>query len=342
MNLFPVTASTLSENHLRLLLIDHYNLSDNCTCKLFRTGINHTYFIDDNEKKYVFRIYSFGWRTKVEIEAELNLLTVLKNNNISVSYALTDIKDKFIQEINAPEGLRYAVLFTFAKGDKVRFMNEESCASIGAIMAKIHKITSNIRVERIDYNIQTLLKLPYQKATKYFSEDLAEMKFLKSCIADISKTIEDKSNENIYASCVHLDIWYDNMSITDKNEITFFDFDFCGNGISLLDVAYFCMQLFHIETDKNIYEQKVRWFLQGYRSIREISEQEISLIANAGASIWIFYLGVQSERFDWSNIFLSENYLKMYVGKLNSWLDYNKEKNNLSLPTPNRSLGRVS
>lgn len=328
MKLFPVTASTLSENHLRQFVIDKYSLSEKCTCKLFRTGINHTYFIEGIETKYIFRVYSFNWRTKVEIQAKLNLLSELKNNNISVSHALSDKDEEYIQEINAPEGIRFAVLFTFAKGGKVRFMNEENCASIGSLMAQIHKTTANKKIERIDYTIQTLLEVPYHNATRFFSEELTEMQYLKSSINVISKTFEIRANDNIQSSCVHLDIWYDNMSITDNNKITLFDFDFCGNGFSILDIAYFCKQLFHIETDKRIYEQKVRYFLEGYQSIRNLSQEEINLIPNAGASIWIFYLGVQSQRFDWSNMFLSENYLKMYVGKLNAWIEYNQEKIN--------------
>ncbi|RZJ50923.1 MAG: homoserine kinase, partial [Chryseobacterium sp.] len=42
----------------------------------------------------------------------------------------------------------------------------------------------------------------------------------------------------------------------------------------------------------------------------------------AGASIFVFYLGVQAQRFDWSNIFLTENYLKMFVGRIKNWLEY--------------------
>ena len=64
-------------------------------------------------------------------------------------------------------------------------------------------------------------------------------------------------------------------------------------------------------------------FLKGYQSIRTLSGEEIELIPEAASAIWIFYLGVQSQRFDWSNIFLTENYLKMYVGRMQSWITYN-------------------
>ncbi len=72
------------------------------------------------------------------------------------------------------------------------------------------------------------------------------------------------------------------------------------------------------------YELKVESFLNGYRGVKELSDKEIKLIPEVGASIFVFYLGVQAQRFDWSNIFLTENYLKMFVGRIESWIDYYK------------------
>ena len=71
---------------------------------------------------------------------------------------------------------------------------------------------------------------------------------------------------------------------------------------------------------------KVESFLNGYRKERSLSEDELKLIPEAGASIFIFYLGVQAQRFDWSNIFLTENYLKMFVGRIKNWIDYYEAK----------------
>ncbi len=88
------------------------------------------------------------------------------------------------------------------------------------------------------------------------------------------------------------------MAITGEKEITIFDFDFCGNGKQIIDVAYFCKQLFFIEPDKDVYELKVQNFLNGYKKERDLSEKELKLIPKAGASVFIFYLGVQAQRFD--------------------------------------------
>lgn len=323
---FSVTTSTLSAKALGQLVIEKYSLNKNSTCQLFRTGINHTYFISDNKTKYVLRVYFYNWRSKTQIQEEINLLHLLKENKTGISFPIADKKGNFIQDINAPEGIRHAVLFSFAEGEKIRFMDAATCFSIGSLMAKIHTITANQSIDRINYNLETLVQLPYEYAKQYFPETLPEMEFIKKQSKKISKTFEKIDSNKVTKGIVHMDIWYDNMNIKNQNEPTIFDFDFCGNGLLIFDVAYFCKQLFHIEVNKDEYELKVQSFLKGYQSIRTLSEEEIKMIPDVAAAIWIFYLGVQSQRFDWSNIFLTENYLKMYIGRMKSWIEYNDSK----------------
>lgn len=328
MKTFPVIASIVSPIEIGKFISDEYQLKDNFDCKLFRTGVNHTYFVSNQNSKYVVRVYCHNWRTEIEIEEELKLLKLLKKHNVSVSTPIPDKNGNLIQKINAPEGVRHVVLFTFAKGEKMRFMTSETCSAIGSIMAKIHNITATKKIKRIDYNTDILIYKAYDKLSEFFSEDLDEMIYLKQISSKIAEHFEESDFSEKQKGIVHLDIWYDNLSVNKENEITIFDFDNCGNGPLILDIGYFCKQLFFIETDKNEYEIKVDSFLNGYTEERNLSEKELKLIPEAGASIFVFYLGIQAQRFDWSNIFLTENYLKMFVGRIKNWLNYYEEKNN--------------
>lgn len=326
MTTFPVTTSTLSENDLGDYVKEKYNLENSFECKLFRTGVNHTYFISNGVAKYVVRVYCHNWRSKSEIQEELKLLRLLKDSNLNVSFPIPDKNENLIQSIKAPEGLRYIVVFSFAEGQKMRFMSNDTCFGIGSLMAKIHTLTENKNIDRVNYNPNKLLNESYHQLSKFFSERLPEMTYLKKIGKEITRTLDEMSLLGLPHGTVHLDIWYDNLSINEENEITIFDFDNCGNGLLILDIGYFCKQLFFIESDKEQYESKVESFLNGYRSIKKISDTETKYIPQVGASIFVFYLGVQAQRFDWSNIFLTENYLKMFVGRIESWLDYYKVK----------------
>jgi len=246
---FPVIASILSESELGEFINERYQLENHLDCKLFRTGVNHTYFLFNENTKYVVRVYCHNWRTKVEIEEELNLLNSLNSHNLSISTPIPDKNRNLIQEINAPEGLRYIVLFTFAEGEKMRFMTNEICFAIGLLMAKIHNITATKKINRVNYNTDVLLHKAYDKLNLYFSEDLDEMKYLKLISSKIEQRFEKNDLSEDQKGIVHLDIWYDNLSVNKENEITIFDFDNCGNGALILDIGYFCKQLFFIETD---------------------------------------------------------------------------------------------
>ena len=325
MTTFPVTDSTLSAVHLAPIVQEKYGFSDNTQCKLFRTGINHTYMVSENETKYVLRVYSYNWRTETEINEELRLLLLLKEHDISVSYPIPDKSGNFLQQFYAPEGTRYAVLFSYAEGMKIRNISEETCFAIGTLMARIHKMTINRKLQRIDYNVQTLFQLPYQYATSFFSESIPEMKFLQAACEHLVTMFDGADSSTLRSGAVHLDMWYDNINITNDSIITVFDFDFCGNGWLLLDIAYFNLQLFNTEPDLKLFEKKSEAFFKGYEHIFPISDEEKELLPHAGLAIWIFYLGVQAQRFDnWSNIFLSENYLKHFIGVIRKWLKYNE------------------
>jgi Ser/Thr protein kinase RdoA (MazF antagonist) len=325
MSIFPASASTLSENELGLFIRDKYDLDGSFVCKLYRTGVNHTYFISNTITSYVVRVYCHNWRSKAQIIEELELLTILKENNVAISYPLIDRNKNSIQEVMAPEGKRYIVLFSFAKGDKVRFISNENCAAIGAIMARIHNMTEFHFTNRVQYTPKLLVQDAYMNFKSFFSEDLDEMIFLKSTASQIEKKLEFNRTQSSLSGMVHLDIWYDNLSIDKENEITIFDFDNCGQGLFVLDIGYFCKQLFFIEQDKKVYEEKVQSFIAGYTSKRELSDTEMKIIPEAGAAVFIFYLGVQAQRFDWSNIFFTENYLKMYTARIKNWLEYYKK-----------------
>jgi Ser/Thr protein kinase RdoA (MazF antagonist) len=55
---------------------------------------------------------------------------------------------------------------------------------------------------------------------------------------------------------IHLDVWFDNLHIDDEEGITFFDFDFCGNGYLCFDISYFLFQLLATNLNEEEYQIK--------------------------------------------------------------------------------------
>lgn len=318
MSYFPVTNSTLSATHVALFVQEKYSLSPDTSCRLIKAGINDSYLVTGNPEKFIFRIYSLNWRTKTEIEEEINLLKKLKENAIPVSSPLPDKESNYIQALKAPEGDRLAVLFTLAPGEKQPVLPAETHSQVGQIMARFHSLTQDQQLNRADYTPEVLLVDPLQKLSAFLGSHSEEMNFMRSAQAYLLKELADADIPQIRKGIVHLDIWPDNLHITKDNKVTFFDFDFCGNGWLCLDIAYYILQLHNTEKyEATDYQPKVDAFIAGYESVTPLSPEEKRLLPLLGVSLYFFYLGVQCQRYDnWSNSFLSEHYLKRFINGL--------------------------
>lgn len=315
---FPVTNSNLSATHLGLFLQKKYSLSKDTKCQLIRAGINDTYLVTDNLDKYVFRVYSLNWRTRTEIAEEIKLLNELKQNNIPVSYPLSDKENNFIQKLNAPEGDRFSVLFSYANGEKLHTLSTETHFQIGELMARLHRVTCNQKLNRVNYSSEVILVDSLKQIANFLPADTEEINFMQLTQKYLLKEFLNVNTSEIRRGIVHMDIWFDNLNITEDNKVTIFDFDFCGNGWLCMDIAYYIMQLHNVEKyEAKNYQPKIDSFVKGYESLTKISREEKRLIPMLGVSLYFFYLGIQCQRFDnWSNSFLNENYLKRYINGL--------------------------
>lgn len=321
---FPVINSTLAETALGEYIQKKYILTESASCKLFRAAMNHLYIITDGGVKYVFRVYTHNWRTKPEINEELRLLNHLKADNKPIAFPIADRFNELIQEFDAPEGKRFGVLFSYAKGVKTAKFSAEASYYIGRALAKVHGSTINFPLDRIHYKPHNLLDESLHSIKQFFGKTTDEICFLES-VADLLRVEFDGTDKSkVRYGVVHLDVWFDNLHISDENEITFFDFDFCGNGELYLDISYFLFQLLATNLDENAYRDKAESFLQGYNSVVEISKEERRMLPYGCLAIMIYYIGVQCDRFNyWTNIFVNEDHLKRMVGNLKRWMNFN-------------------
>jgi Ser/Thr protein kinase RdoA (MazF antagonist) len=317
LKVFPVINSTLSPVHLADLLNKQYDFDNSMKCQLIRSGLNDTYLLSNSTDKYVFRIYKHHWRTEKEVLEEIRFLNDLKEQGIKVSFPIVDSKNNFIQRIHAPEGERISVLFSFAKGEKRMQFSEKLHFKAGESMANIHQFSEGRSLNRTTYLPKVLLNDSLESLKGFLSSNTVEMDFMKATQERLLNLFAKINEKELRRGIVHLDIWPDNMNVTENDEITIFDFDFCGNGWLCLDLAYYLIQLHFIEKDINERSSKIQSFLNGYESILNIPNEEKQIFQMLGVSLYFFYLGVQCRRFEnWSNVFLSETYLKRYINSI--------------------------
>lgn len=326
MNVFPVSNSNLSPAHLGLFVQKHYFPEQSVECRILKTGISDTYLITAPAKRYIFRVYSFQWRTPTEISEELRLLGYLRGNGIPVSYAIPDVANTLIHSFSAPEGERFGVLFSFAEGQKVLNFDSETHFRVGKLMAEMHSLTRDFGLQRITYTEKELLIDSLEQLSRFLPDDTEEMQYMKSIREYLVAELQNADQSLLRKGAVHLDLWFDNMNVTPEGDITFFDFDFCGNGWLCLDMAYYMLQIHSTEKDDDEREHKTDRFMRGYESVTPVSAEEKRLIPMLGICLYFFYLGIQSQRYDnWSNVFLNEIYLKRFINLLlKKYFDYHR------------------
>ena len=323
MNQFPVSNSIIAASHLGDFLKVKYDFGKNASCQLIKNWVNDTYLIKENSDKYIFRIYRLNWRTEIEIEEELKWINLLKENDISVSFPILDQDKNYIQPIQAPEGKRFGVLFSFAEGEKQLNVLPEFHFDIGKMMGQIHQVSEGLHLKRITYSPQVLLFDSLKRIAKCLASTSPEFDFLEKTQQQLSSFFTEIKLGEIRSGAVHLDIWADNLNIDHNNNITLFDFDFCGNGFLAFDIAYHITMLFLFEPDQDKMKEKLLQFYQGYESVLVISEEEKKVIPAFGTALLFFYLGFQCERF--SAIFVNEIYVKGFINsRIKRWIEFNQ------------------
>jgi len=325
-NFFPAQYSTLSATALKDYLIEAYRLNEETTCRLLIRNVSDTYILENDKSKYIFKIYRDAHRKRNEIEAEVELLNILKANGNSVSHPLTDRNGKQIQQFNAIEGLRNGVLFSFAEGMVIHELENEQLVQLGKEIAKLHQTTSVIKLQnpRPVFNFETTLFEPLRVLAPHFESMPEEYEYLSKVANKVVKKFETFDTANFSTGYCHYDFFPKNFHFDEKGNITFFDFDFAGEGFLINDLMSFLNHYFFHQmnqlTTKEQADKDFEVFLKAYQEIRPLSKDELAAIPYLGICFHIFFLKFFYDNYDdWSNIFLTPRYVKHRVALIKKW-----------------------
>lgn len=113
-----------------------YDIGTPLKSRFVSNGLNDTYEVVTDIGKFILRIYKHQWRTESEIRFELDLLAYLKDCSMPVSHPIPRRDGEWLTELKAPEGKRYAALFTYADGEGK--VDQGTSQSYGRAVAHLH------------------------------------------------------------------------------------------------------------------------------------------------------------------------------------------------------------
>ncbi len=293
MTKFPVTYSLVSPQGLEKSFIPLYQLPQTTKIVFLHQGINDSYLIETPTDKFLLRIYRTDWRTIDDISGELELLLILNRSGISESYPTPDMDGKFIQQIDCPEGVRFAVIFTYGFGEKMPCLNAQSAHLFGKYLAELHQKTSELRIGKIsrNYTVTGILD-----NTRRMFQLMAPGEIAYNRIENIYQQFKEKLDpdtlKKVRTGICHGDPHYENFFIDHPSgKITMFDFDFCGHGNFLYDLGSFCRY------ERNNQDNKDAFF-EGYEKVLPLNDQEKKLLPYFEVLMRVFHLGARLKNAD--------------------------------------------
>ncbi|KAM3112933.1 homoserine kinase [Phormidesmis sp. 146-33] len=290
-DVFPVVYSTLSTEALIARILPNYEIGIVTRCQFWNRGLSDVYLVETQAGPYILRISHLHWRSKSDIDFELELLDFLQQNRIPIAHPLRTKTGQLAIEITAPEGKRYASLFIYAPG-KVPLgdLNPTQSHKLGETVAKLHLVSENFRSDAdrhpltLKYLLDDSLKIiaPFLKAQ--------HLEYVEEAIAHIKLQLQDFPQAPPYWGICWGDPHSGNAHFTDDNQVTLFDFDQCGYGWRAFEIAKFLQVALCTGVGKTVREA----FLTGYQSVQAVTELEITALQSftQAAQIWRWAISV--------------------------------------------------
>ena len=278
--------SQLSSDSVLNIINSHYQCKTPASVKFYVRGLHDNYLIECDKKKYIFRVYRNNWRTEEEILFEVDLLSYLEKTSSHVAAPVQTKNKKLVTYIKAPEGIRIGVLFHYADGrPPSNDISCNECRLLGVSVANIHKNTDNFKSKHKRKNLDLPFLVDYSLVLIKPFLNSGQIEYLQHIREIIYRHISNLTPDNSdYGICTG-DINLTNFHINKNNIITHFDFDQCGYGFRAFEIGKFTGGFRHNDQNRD----KILSFIDGYESVREISQDEKKSIPyfEIVALIWV-------------------------------------------------------
>jgi Ser/Thr protein kinase RdoA (MazF antagonist) len=272
----PICHSTFSAAGLIDVIKAAYGFPD-VQCEMFMPAFGDIYQVVTAQARFILRIYHAQGHTRSAILSEVELLNYLYQHELSVSHPLRRLDGEWLLTLQAPEGVRYAVLYSYAEGEPVSASTGlDSIVQYGELVARIHTTADSIpiRLDRqpitfaslVDDGLERLSPLrPHLKDAIAYLREAADV--IRPRIAMLPTTTP------LYGIC-HGDSSPTNVHIAPDGHPTLFDFDIAGPCWRIYDVGAFISHVAY----KKLPGEFSDAFLEGYERVRKLEPIERSAI----------------------------------------------------------------
>ncbi|MBD1845918.1 phosphotransferase [Cyanobacteria bacterium FACHB-63] len=285
--LFPVLYSTLDPRAIVARILSCYDIGTVRNCQFWCRGLSDVYLIETNRAAYVLRISHWDWRSQADIDFELSLLNFLHQRGLPVAYPLETEAGKLSITIPAPEGDRYAALFTYAPGGvPIGDLSIRQATRLGETLAKVHQagLEFDCAFDRKPLTLDYLLDDSWSEISPFLQ--LEDQAYIEAAIEQIKFVLKDFPRSAPYWGICWGDPHSGNTHFNEADQPTLFDFDQCGFGWRAFELGKFRQVALSTGISRRVREA----FLQGYQSVSPLKAFEFEAISafTQTAHIWMW------------------------------------------------------
>lgn len=304
MGIFPAIYSTLSPEALIEEVLDRYDIGSVNRCLFWNRGLSDIYLIEVQTQSYILKISHHHWRSRSEIQFELEFLDFLFKQGLPVANPLLTKTEALFVTIHALEGDRYAALFPYAPGEVPQGdLSLDQSDIMGQTLAKIHQAAHKFdsRTQRQPLDTKYLLDDSLRIIRPYLSDHSSDLDYLNASIEKIKFQLANLEKTLPFWSICWGDPHSGNVHFTADNQITLFDFDQCGYGWRIFDIAKFLQVSLRAGISRPVRDA----FLGGYQNVQKLQSSEISSLQalTQMAHIWAWAISTKATAVhNWSRL----------------------------------------
>ena len=313
-NQFLVSKSFLCSAALARLLEKAYGLSK-VRCQLIQATMRDVYQVATSHQSYVLFIYHAHQRTAAEITAEWDFIDYLDAGGVAVAPAVRQSNGQLLLAIDAPEGVRHAVLSTFVEGKHLRHKySVEAVRRYGRAIAQIHALADTMphtltphTLMRPRNEFDSIVAQSIAAFETVYPNRTADIAYLHQVAPILETGMNLLPKEKPVYGLIHGDAIRANAQVSENGSVTVLDFDLCGWGWRSYDVASFLQAIEGTPQQ----EEAGQAFLDGYQQIRTLTKEEMDSLPLFVAARHIFSIGVPAlNAYHWGGSYLSDTSIK--------------------------------
>ncbi len=262
----------LNQNKIEEIL-SNYNLGKLDSFKEIEEGIENTnYFLLINKKKFILTIYEKRVKSD-DLPFFSDLMSSLNKANFKCPAPILNNENYTITNF----GKKKLMIVSFLEGKAKENLSPANCKSVGSEIAKMHGLTKNLKLSRQnDLSVNSWRKLfdsVKDKCTK-IHKDLP--KLIEENLIDVEKNWP----KNLPKGIIHADLFHDNIFFIQDKFSGLIDFYFSCEDFFAFEIAicFNALCFDGLKSNLSFNVTKAKNFIDGYRSVRKLTDNEINSI----------------------------------------------------------------